>query len=77
MKSPALFLLVISGATFKLDTMSAKQSADHLLLLVIIGLTLFGFIMVASASSVVGERFKKTLGSLLNIRCCMAGPWAW
>ncbi len=34
-----------------------KHSADHLLLLVIIGLVLFGMIMVASASSVVAERY--------------------
>ncbi len=36
----------------------SKHAADHILLLVIIGLTLFGFIMVASASSVIGERFQ-------------------
>lgn len=34
-----------------------KHSADHLLLLIIIGLALFGVIMVASASSVVAERY--------------------
>lgn len=34
-----------------------KHSADHLLLLLIIGLALFGVIMVASASSVVAERY--------------------
>ncbi len=36
---------------------SPKHSADHLLLLVIIGLVLFGFIMVASASHVLAVRF--------------------
>jgi cell division protein FtsW len=36
---------------------SNKHSADHLLLLVIIGLVLFGVIMVASASSVVAEKY--------------------
>jgi len=35
-----------------------KHVADHVLLLIIIGLTLFGMIMVASASSVVAERFQ-------------------
>ena len=34
-----------------------RHSADHLLLLIIVGLTLFGVIMVSSASSVVAERF--------------------
>jgi cell division protein FtsW len=37
---------------------TAPHSADYILLLFIIGLTLFGFMMVASASSVVGERFR-------------------
>lgn len=34
-----------------------RHSADHLLLLIIVGLTLFGIIMVSSASSVVAKRF--------------------
>ena len=34
-----------------------KHAADHLLLLLIMGITLFGFIMVASASSVVAQEF--------------------
>lgn len=36
--------------------MNSKHSVDQLLLLTIIGLTLFGFIMVASASSVLAEK---------------------
>jgi len=35
-----------------------KHAADHLLLLTVVGLTLFGMIMVSSASSVVAERFR-------------------
>lgn len=34
-----------------------RHAADHVLLLLIIGLTLFGFIMVSSASFVVGDQF--------------------
>lgn len=36
----------------------AKHASDHVLLLVILGLTLFGFMMIASASSVLAERFR-------------------
>lgn len=36
--------------------MNNKHSADQVLLLTIIGITLFGFIMVASASSVLAEK---------------------
>ncbi len=36
---------------------SEKRSVDPILLLCIIGLTLFGFIMVASASNVLAQRF--------------------
>ncbi|MFH1353885.1 MAG: putative lipid II flippase FtsW [bacterium] len=34
-----------------------KHKADHFLLLIVVGLTSFGFVMVSSASSVVAERF--------------------
>lgn len=34
-----------------------KHSSDHVLLLAILGLTLFGLIMIGSASSVIAERF--------------------
>lgn len=36
---------------------ASKHSGDHILLFTIIALTLFGLMMVASASSVIGERF--------------------
>ncbi len=42
-----------------MSTPFAKHAADPILLLAILGLTLFGFIMVASASSVVAERFHR------------------
>lgn len=35
----------------------ARHSADPVLLLAVVGLTLFGFVMVASASSVIAEQF--------------------
>lgn len=37
---------------------STKHSADGVLLLTIIGLTLFGLIMIGSASAVIAERFR-------------------
>src|SRR3989344_4290525 len=37
-----------------------KHSSDHVLLLTVLGLTLFGVIMVASASSVIAERFRES-----------------
>lgn len=37
----------------------ARHASDHMLLLLVAALTLFGFIMVASASSVVAERFQE------------------
>jgi len=40
-----------------MSKVAIKHSSDHLLLLVILGLTLFGFVMVGSASAVVAERF--------------------
>lgn len=36
---------------------AVKHAADHLLLLSIVGLTLFGFVMVTSASAVVAEKY--------------------
>lgn len=36
---------------------TGKHAADHALLLVIIALTLFGFVMVASSSAVIAEKF--------------------
>src|SRR3989344_4482548 len=35
-----------------------KHASDHILLLAILGLTLFGLIMIGSASSVLAERFR-------------------
>lgn len=36
---------------------AVKHAADHLLLLTVVGLTLFGFVMVTSASAVVAEKY--------------------
>ncbi len=38
-------------------TQPRSHSSDHPLLLVIVGLTLFGLVMMSSASAVIGERF--------------------
>ena len=39
--------------------MPHKQSVDSLLLITVIGLTLFGLMMIASASQVIAERFRE------------------
>ncbi|MEX1997075.1 MAG: putative lipid II flippase FtsW [Candidatus Andersenbacteria bacterium] len=52
---------------------SSRQSADTLLLLCIIGLTLFGMMMITSASSVIAERFRGDIYAFLKHQLFFGG----
>ncbi len=52
---------------------SSRHSADAVLLLCIIGLTLFGLMMVTSASSVIAERFREDIYAFLKHQLAYGG----
>lgn len=54
-------------------TATTRHAADPILLLLIIGLTLFGMMMIASASSVIAERFRDDIYSFLKHQLFFGG----
>lgn len=56
-------------------TSPTKHASDHLLLLLILGLTLFGFMMIASASSVLADRFRDDIYFFLKHQLLFGGSF--
>ncbi|MEX2054843.1 MAG: putative lipid II flippase FtsW [Candidatus Andersenbacteria bacterium] len=58
----------------KASKVSSKHAADGILLIIVIALTLFGLMMIASASSVVAERFRGDIYFFLKHQLFYGGP---